>query len=331
MNVDAMITTHHSKWERLDKLARQRTLSAEEAEELLDLYRQVGAHTSYIATHNPDPTTLSALSGRVLQARRRLTGSYEPAGAELRHFFAVALPVALWRLRWLSLAVAIGFLSLSTFAGWWVASHPEVLSALVSEEDARRLVNEDFEAYYSQGTPGGFFGRVWVNNSWIAAVNIGAGFTGYLPLMSMYYNAMSVGVTGGIMWAYGGGSTFFSLITPHGLLELTSIFVAGAAGLRLFWAWVSAGTKPRLQTLAVEGRALITVAIGLTISLCVSAVIEAYVTPSDLSTDMKITIGTIALLAFFAYPIFLGRTGELRGEEGDMSATQRGSVTLTSG
>ena len=37
---------------------------------------------------------------------------------------------------------------------------------------------------------------------------------------------------------------FFGLITPHGLLELTAVFVALAAGLRLFWAWVDPGPAP---------------------------------------------------------------------------------------
>ena len=58
---------------------------------------------------------------------------------------------------------------------------------------------------------------------------------------------------------------FFGLITPHGLLELTAVFVAAAAGLRLFWAWVDPGPRPALQALAQEGRALFTMAVGLVV------------------------------------------------------------------
>ena len=37
------------------------------------------------------------------------------------------------------------------------------------------------------------------------------------------------------------GGLFWGLILPHGLLELTAVFVAGGVGLRLFWSWVEPG------------------------------------------------------------------------------------------
>ena len=51
---------------------------------------------------------------------------------------------------------------------------------------------------------------------------------------------------------------------------------AGAAGLRIFWAWVAPGRRPRLDAVAAEGRALVTVAGGLILVLAVSGVVEAF-------------------------------------------------------
>ena len=66
------------------------------------------------------------------------------------------------------------------------------------------------------------------------------------------------------MAAYGRLELFFGLILPHGLLELTAVVRRRAgAGLKLFWAWVDPGPVPRMQALAVEGRSMITVALGL--------------------------------------------------------------------
>ena len=44
-----------------------------------------------------------------------------------------------------------------------------------------------------------------------------------------------------LMMANDRTSLFFGLILPHGLLELTAVFVAAAVGLRLFWSWVEPG------------------------------------------------------------------------------------------
>ena len=57
----------------------------------------------------------------------------------------------------------------------------------------------------------------------------------------LWQNAANVGVTGGLMVAYGKGDVFFGLITPHGLLELTAVFLAAAAGMRLGWTVVAPG------------------------------------------------------------------------------------------
>ena len=94
-----------------------------------------------------------------------------------------------------------------------------------------------------------------------------------------------------MLFHYGEGDTFFLYILPHGLLELTAIFVAGAAGLRIFWAWVAPGARTRAQALAEDGRALFTVAIGLVIVLFVSGIIEGFVTPQPWPWAVKIGIG----------------------------------------
>ena len=108
------------------------------------------------------------------------------------------------------------------------------------------------------------------------------------------------------------GSLFFGLILPHGLLELTAVFVAAGVGLRLFWAWVDPGARTRVQSVAHEGRSAAAVALGLVLVLLVSGVIEAFVTPSGLPTWARIGIGVVAEAAFFAYVFVLGRRAFLR-------------------
>ena len=48
-----------------------------------------------------------------------------------------------------------------------------------------------------------------------------------------------------IMIRHDRGDLFFGLILPHGLLELTAVFVAAGVGLRVFWSWVAPGDRSR--------------------------------------------------------------------------------------
>jgi len=89
------------------------------------------------------------------------------------------------------------------------------------------------------------------------------------------------------------GGHFWGLLLPHGLLELTAVFVAAGVGLRLFWSWVEPGQLSRSQSLAHEGRTAGTVALGLVAVLLVSGLIEGFVTPSALPTWARLGIGLL--------------------------------------
>jgi len=121
------------------------------------------------------------------------------------------------------------------------------------------------------------------------------------------------------MISHGRGVLFFALITPHGMLELSAVFLAAATGLRLGWAVIDPGPRPRGQALAEEGRAAVTIALGLVVVLLVSGAIEAFVTPSPLPTWARIAIGGVAEAAFLAYVLVLGRRAVAAGLTADIA------------
>ncbi|MBG0738299.1 stage II sporulation protein M [Paeniglutamicibacter antarcticus] len=329
MDLDVFAAVHRTQWDRLNELARLRRLSGEQADELLRLYRTASTHLSMIRSVSPESALSASLSTLLARARTRFTGARSNFAQDAAHFFVLALPSAFYRLRWLSLAVGAVFVVIAVLYGTWAAGNPLVLGALGGDERLRQLVDHDFVDYYSANPGASFAGQVWTNNSWLAAQAVALGVTGvYVPFM-VYQNAMGVGLTGGVMFGYGRGDVFFSYILPHGLMELTAVFVACAAGLRIFWAWVSPGPQPRLVSLANEGRSLITVAIGLLIVLFVSGLVEAFVTPSPLPVWVKIGIGSVVLASYWAYTLILGRPAWQAGERGDLDTIDAGDTLAT--
>jgi uncharacterized membrane protein SpoIIM required for sporulation len=125
-------------------------------------------------------------------------------------------------------------------------------------------------------------------------------------------------VIAAFMFDAGKADIFLGLLTPHGLLELTAVFLAGSAGMRLGWSVVSPGDRPRGQVLAERGRAVVAVAVGLIGVLFVSGLIEALVTPSPLPTVARIAIGVAAEITFLAYIFHFGRKAARAGETGDV-------------
>src|SRR5262249_29379146 len=134
-------------------------------------------------------------------------------------------------------------------------------------------------------------------------------------------NAVNIGIDGGLMFSHGRGVEFFALILPHGMLELSAVFLAAAAGLRLGWQVIDPGPRPRAQALAAEGRETMTIALGLIVVLLVSGLIEAFVPPSPLATWARILIGACVEAAFLGYVIVLGRRATAAGLSPDIPET----------
>lgn len=331
MDVDAYSAAHRAEWERLTELGRRRRLSGADADELIERYQSGATQLSAIKTTAGSTLQGDRLSVALSRARLRFTGASANLVAQVPRFFVLQLPAALYRLRWLTAAVALVTLVVAGLYAAWALGDPQVLANFGSDAELRKLADEKFVNYYSENPAASFTGLVWTNNAWIAAQCIAFGILGvYVPYIVLQ-NAQNLGVTAAVMFAYDKGDTFFLYIAPHGMLELTAIFVAAAGGLRIFWAWIAPGSRTRGQALAENARALATVAIGLVFVLLVSGFIEGFVTPAPWPWPVKIGIGALALGAFLVYMLVLGRRAYRSGETGDLTETEAGARRIYAG
>lgn len=324
MDLDAYVGARHDSWRRLEVLVGQRRLSGAEADELLRLYTEVATDLSTLRSVSPDPTLVRYLSSLLSRARIHTAGARSGSWGAVGHFFTATFPAALYRMRWWWLAVMAVSVVFAFAVGWYAVANPQVYTSQLTPGQIDAYVNTDFENYYSEYPHGEFATLVWTNNAWVAAQAIAMGVLGLPVVYVLLSNMLNVGIAGALMASYDRLDLFFGLILPHGLLELTAIFVAGGVGLRLFWSWVEPGPRTRLQSFAREGRSAVAVALGLVLVLFVSGIIEGFVTPSGLPTWARIAIGVVAEAAFFAYVFVLGRRAFLRGETGDLGAGDRG-------
>jgi len=334
VDVDVFVSTHRGEWDRLEALLRRRRLSGGEADELVDLYQRTATHLSLVRSASPDPALVGRLSTLVARARGVVTGAHAPAWLEVVRFLVSRFPAAVYRARlwWLSTAAASTVVAL--IVGVWVSTHPEVQATIAAPGRLRELTQPggDFESYYSSAPASAFAAQVWTNNAWLAAGCLALGALLGIPVLYLLWqNALNVAIGGGLMAGVGRLGVFFGLILPHGLLELTAVFVAAGAGLRLGWTVIDPGPRSRADALAQEGRAAAGMALGLSLVLLVSGVIEAFVTPSALPTWARIGIGCVAEALFLAYVFGLGRRAALAGETGDVAEDERGDVLPTAG
>lgn len=331
MDIDALAISRSKEWERLDELAAARDLSGNATDELIARYRAASADLADMKTSAGRTPTSDRLSTLLARARMRLTGVKENPITFTTRFFVAQLPAAFYRLRWVTLAIALAFIAVATIVAFWVSGDESTIAALGPAYQLQQYAEESFTGYYSENPAAEFAGMVWTNNAWISAQAVLFGFTGVWPIYIFVQNAVAVGTAGAIMLAYDRGDVFILHLLPHGLLELTCVFVAIAAGLMIFWAIVVPGRRKRIDAIAEEGRSLATVAVGLFLWLGVAGAVEGFVTGQSWPWPLKIGIGVLALGLFLTYMLVLGKKAYRAGNTGDVTEYEAGTKALYAG
>lgn len=322
MDLDAFVAEHGGEWRRLRALSVGRRLSADEADELVTLYQRTTTHLSILRSRTPDAVLLVELSNLVVAARTALTRGSRFEWRRPVRFVTHTLPAELYRARHWWVSTALASMAVTVAMGWFFATHPAAVAMFSDRAEVKELVDHQFVDYYSAYQASHFGLQVWTNNAVVTAKCIAAGVLVLPVFYILYQNLFNLALIGGVMAAAGHTGTLLTFLAPHGLLELTCVFIGAGVGLRIGWAWIAPGlTRTRGQALIDEGRAGVRIAAGLAGALAVAGFLESFVTPSALPALLRVAIGAVVWVLFLTYALGRGRVvaGHLRPEDEDQA------------
>lgn len=331
MDIDAYVAAHKYRWDRLAQLTRRPHIPSNQVDEFIALYQASAADLAVLSSGATDPDVVLRLSNLLGRARSRMSHSAFSLTSSISRFGLEVLPLAIYRIRWLILAVALSALGLATLQYLWLTASPQNMEGLGSEAALSKYAQNQFTGYYSEYPKASFTGLVWSNNSRLALLTVAGGITGVFPVFVLFQNFVSIGTSAAILAKYGQLGHFFEMIIPHGLMELSALLISVAIGLRIFWVLIVPGEDTRINALAKVGRQMVIASLGMVIMLGVSGIEEGFLTPSNLNSGTKIAIAVIIWIAFFIYIAVFGRRAYRRGLTGDLEADQAGyQVTVAS-
>lgn len=310
MDIDAFVARHQGDWYRLDALARAARrpsrLPPDDLDELVHLYQRVGGQLAQArVAYAGDQPLVTRLTMLVNDAHTALYSerSTNPVRAA-RVLLTETFPQAVRHIRWFIVAAA-GL----TFVPWavfqtWLAISPRAFDVSAPAAVRQAYIDHQFEDYYSSKPASQFATEVFTNNVRVAVLAFALGiFACVLTAILLAYNGANVGIAGGLFTHAGQWDRFWGLILPHGLLELSAVVVAGAAGLRMGWCVIDPGDRKRLAAIAQEGRRMAAVLLGLVIAFLLAAVIEAFVTGRPWPTSLRVLIGVVVFAAFWGFVV----------------------------
>jgi hypothetical protein len=104
---------------------------------------------------------------------------------------------------------------------------------------------------------------------------------------------------------------FWSLILPHGFMELAAILVLGGAGFMLGGALLAPGNRSRRDALIERGRLAVLMALGGGAMLVLAGLIEGFITPPAFIPPVaKLIFAGLTVVGMGAYFTLAGRGPE---------------------
>jgi uncharacterized membrane protein SpoIIM required for sporulation len=317
MNEQGFVTRRETDWDRLDKLCseaedRPTHLTADDTKEFLRLYRLASADLSTIRAKSTNPAltdSLNELVGRAYAVLYRAprkpfwptvyNGLATMAQTVRRRRAFVFSSISLFLIGVFGSYLLLQFVpdtrpifvpreAESSFAVWKSGQFPD------------RDANESFGAW----------GMYVSHNPMVAIATgaIGAGTFGIWSTYQILENGAILGALGHEVAPVGKLDFLISSIFPHGVTELSGLFMSGAAGLLLGFALINPGRRSRGDSLREVGPDAIVLLGTAVVLMLIAAPIEGFFSfnPS-VPGWLKLSFAGSSAVAWIAFWTYFGR------------------------
>ena len=321
---EQFVLARREAWERLENLvdraqgARLNALSNDELHELGTLYRRASAdlaraQTRYNSTLAGQELvrTLNALVRRA-HAQIYAAPSTNAAPKTAWNWLFYGFPAA-FRRHWRTIAFAAILMygpAIASYVAVWSDSAnthlfvDEEVVKTVEERAQKKLVtgwggNTSYKGVVASPAISSF---IMTNNIRVSLLAVAFGITaGIGTAWALVQNGLMLGSLAAVASNNNVDFLFWSVILPHGILELSAICIAGGAGFVLARAIYAPGELPRRDALKIAGSEAAQLLAGVAAMLVVAGLIEGFITPADISPNFKMGFAALTALVMAIY------------------------------
>ncbi len=268
-------------------------------------YREVAADLARARTYAVDPRVLEYLERVVSAGHNALYRSRGRRRAPVGRYLLRDFPAAVVQ-SWRHVAAAFALFMIPAMIGYAaIRGHPDQAAKWLppvfvsrAEQAAERQARGVGYAQSRQEELPVISSAIISNNVLIAFWAFAGGIVLGLPTVwVLVKNGLLLGLGFGLFVNYHAGGYLATFVAGHGILELTAIFIAGGAGLRIAGALVVPGDRLRRDALVLEGRIAGRMIGAVVVLLTIAGTIEGLLSASDAPAPWKLaTSGASAVL-----------------------------------
>ncbi len=308
------IDSRKHNWNRLDALVHQveassvKSLTPSDLRALGLLYRQAAADLSAVRADRSSRSLEQYLNRLVGRAHNYVYSGQRISIASIWKFFAHGYPRLLRRLSGYLLAATLISILAGALGAIIVMVRPEFgimfLGAdRVAALDHHKMWTDSVLSIKPEAASG-----IMTNNITVCFLTFAGGITaGLFTLYSLFNNGLMLGAIAVVCRQHHMALSLWSFVAAHGALELPSIMIAGAAGLRLGAGILFPGMLSRRAALALAGLESVQLLSGTIPLLIIAGTLEAFLSPTHAPIALKFSVGAILFTALILWLTEAGR------------------------
>ncbi len=284
-------------------------LSGEDLMAFAAEYRTVAADLARARTYGVDQRVVAYLERIVGAGHNALYGLRGVRRFPLGRLLLHELPAAVYGAR-VYVALACALFVLPGIVGYMlVREQPGVVheilpDGMIARAESGAYLRESGYGYAEAPSPYLPFvaSSIITNNIQVAFGAFALGVTaGIGTVLVLAFNGLFFGSVLAMFANYGLAPWILTFVAGHGVLELTAIFIAGAAGLLVGHAMLAPGDLTRRDALVIRGRSAIRLAGAACCLLCLAGIIEGFLSASGAPGAFKLGVSTASLVLVGLY------------------------------
>ncbi|UOQ45033.1 stage II sporulation protein M [Halobacillus salinarum] len=307
MNYQQFIKSHRQDWKRLEEILHKldkntKRLSPHEVEEFQMLYQKAAQHLAYTQTYFPEEDVADYLNDLAAKAHNLFYKDQISSLSQIKAFFGsrfIQLLTEQWKF---VIAAMLLFLigAVGAFLSVW--GDPLHFYAVLPESMANAIDPDRLGEGHDQVNSPVMSASIMTNNIQVALLAFAGGVTfGLLSVYLLLYNGIIIGAVAAFFLHYGKFYEFWAYIVPHGIIELTAIFIAGGAGLMMGYKLFVPGETSRIYQLKSQAFRSVQLLLGTLPLFVIAGIIEGFITPSPLPLSGKYAFSIVTLLGLAVY------------------------------
>ncbi|HWW22120.1 MAG TPA: stage II sporulation protein M [Steroidobacteraceae bacterium] len=260
-----------------------RQLTVEQAHHRVERYRAIARDLTIARKLAPRSAATTALESLYRSSHLRIDAAARHSVSSLLRLFGDEIPEVIATLRptilWLALLMLVGALT----GGWLISTYPDLISLIASQEMINKVQHGELwtDNLLSVTPPALLSVTILSNNIFVSITAFCAGVLfGLGAFYIVAFNGLMLGAMFAFTHQYGMDGALLRFVSAHGLVELSVICVAGAAGVALGESLIRPTLPTRLESFQFAASRVGRVLLACAILLIGCGLIEGFISPN---------------------------------------------------